>query len=102
MNTNIDEKKVREFLNAFEEVFDRDWSYTKEMLGIREETQQQKQEAAKLGFGRAVLPETTRNDAPDVGLRLEQLGGLTSLVAEIAANGKGKAPARAIESRWVS
>jgi DNA repair protein RadA/Sms len=52
-------------------------------------------EAAKLGFGRAILPDTTRNDAPDVGLRLEQLGGLTSLVAEIAAQGAVKTPARA-------
>jgi len=50
MNTQIDAKKVREFLNAFEEVFDRDWSYTKEMLGIQAETQQQKQAAAEAGL----------------------------------------------------
>jgi len=42
--------KVREFLDAFEEVFDRDWTYTKEMLGIRDETEAQKAEAAKLGL----------------------------------------------------
>ena len=42
--------KVREFLDAFEEVFDRDWSYTKEMLGIRDETPEQKAEAAKVGL----------------------------------------------------
>ncbi len=42
--------KVREFLDAFEEVFDRDWAHTKEMLGIRDETEAQKAEAAKLGL----------------------------------------------------
>ena len=42
--------RVREFLDAFEEVFDRDWAYTKEMLGIQDETPAQKAEAAKLGL----------------------------------------------------
>ena len=42
--------KVREFLDAFEDVFDRDWAHTKEMLGIRDETPAQKAEAAKLGL----------------------------------------------------
>lgn len=42
--------KVREFLDAFEEVFDRDWSYTKQMLGIKDETPAQKAEAAMLGL----------------------------------------------------
>ncbi|MFO1513688.1 MAG: hypothetical protein U1F83_12345 [Verrucomicrobiota bacterium] len=42
--------KVREFLDAFEEVFDRDWIYTKEMLGIRGETTEQKAAAAKSGL----------------------------------------------------
>jgi DNA repair protein RadA/Sms len=45
-------------------------------------------EAAKLGFGRAVLPESARGDpAGDAGLALASVGGLTSLVAEIAARG---------------
>jgi hypothetical protein len=42
--------RVREFLDAFEEVFDRDWTYTKEMLGIQDETPAQKAEAAKFGL----------------------------------------------------
>jgi hypothetical protein len=50
MSTHIDAKKVREFLSAFEEVFDKDWDYTKEKLGIRAETQQQKEAAAKAGL----------------------------------------------------
>jgi DNA repair protein RadA/Sms len=44
-------------------------------------------EAAKLGFGRAVLPESARGDGGDVGLALNSVGGLTTLVAEIAARG---------------
>ncbi|MGA7999521.1 MAG: DNA repair protein RadA, partial [Bradyrhizobium sp.] len=45
-------------------------------------------EAAKLGFGRAVLPEAARGEVGgDAGLSLNTVGGLTSLVAEIAARG---------------
>ena len=46
-------------------------------------------EAAKLGFARAVLPETARGDAGgDSGLSLTSVGSLTSLVADIAAKGR--------------
>ena len=49
-------------------------------------------EAAKLGFGRAVLPESARGDVGgDAGLVLNTVGGLTSLVADIAARGTPKA-----------
>jgi DNA repair protein RadA/Sms len=45
-------------------------------------------EAAKLGFGRAVLPESARGEVSgDAGLTLNAVGGLTTLVAEIAARG---------------
>jgi DNA repair protein RadA/Sms len=45
-------------------------------------------EAAKLGFGRAVLPESARGEVGgDAGLVLNTVGGLTSLVADIAARG---------------
>jgi len=48
-------------------------------------------EAAKLGFGRAVLPESARGEiGSDAGLSLHTVGGLTSLVAEIAARGAPK------------
>src|SRR4029453_2696111 len=47
-------------------------------------------EAPKLGFGRAILPEAARGDTQDAGLRLEQTGSLTGLVADIAARGTGK------------
>jgi DNA repair protein RadA/Sms len=49
-------------------------------------------EAAKLGFLRAVLPESARGDANgDGGLSLNTVGGLTSLVADIAARGSPRA-----------
>ncbi len=45
-------------------------------------------EAAKLGFSRAIIPETSHGEAGgDAGLSLHMVGGLTSLVAEIAARG---------------
>src|SRR6195256_6810343 len=45
-------------------------------------------EAKKLGFGRAVLPESARGEiGGDAGLILNTVGGLTSLVADIAARG---------------
>ena len=48
-------------------------------------------EAAKLGFGRAVLPESARGDAVgDAGLSLNTVSGLTSLVADIAARGSAR------------
>jgi DNA repair protein RadA/Sms len=48
-------------------------------------------EAAKLGFGRAVLPESARGEVSgDAGLALTAIGGLTTLVAEIAARGSPK------------
>src|SRR5881227_60442 len=45
-------------------------------------------EAAKLGFGRAVLPESARGEVGgDAGMVLNTVGGLTGLVADIAARG---------------
>jgi DNA repair protein RadA/Sms len=52
-------------------------------------------EAAKLGFGRAVLPESARGDGGgDAGLSLNTIGGLSSLVADIAARGTPRAAAK--------
>lgn len=44
------EKLMQEFIDAFEEVFDRDWDYTKEMLGIHGETEEQKRNSAEMGL----------------------------------------------------
>ncbi len=43
-------------------------------------------EAQKLGFGRAIAPESARNEAPD-GFALSTIGTLAELVADIARNG---------------
>ncbi len=49
-------------------------------------------EAAKLGFTRAVMPESAKGEAGDPGLQASTVGNLTHLVADIAALGKpGKA-----------
>lgn len=49
MNTTRDEV-IREFIDAFDEVFDRDWAHTKQMLGIHDETPEEKRNAAALGL----------------------------------------------------
>ncbi len=43
-------------------------------------------EALKLGFGRAIVPEAARTDSVE-GLRLSEVGNLSSLVADIASRG---------------
>ena len=50
-NSDFD-KILLEFLESFEEVFDRDWDYTKEMLGIsdEDETEEQKEALQKVGL----------------------------------------------------
>jgi DNA repair protein RadA/Sms len=51
-------------------------------------------EAAKLGFGRAILPDSARGDAGEANLLLNPVGGLSSLVADIAARGTPRAGPR--------
>ncbi|MGC1464992.1 MAG: DNA repair protein RadA [Pseudolabrys sp.] len=51
-------------------------------------------EAAKLGFARAIMPEAARGEAgTDTGIKLTDVGNLTTLVADIAS--RGSRPARA-------
>jgi DNA repair protein RadA/Sms len=47
-------------------------------------------EAAKLGFARAVVPETARAETAEPGLMVTDVGSLASLVADIAALGKAR------------
>jgi DNA repair protein RadA/Sms len=55
---------------------------------VAQSTARQK-EAAKLGFGRAILPEAARGgEAGESGLSLTTIGNLTTLVADIAARGR--------------
>jgi DNA repair protein RadA/Sms len=61
------------------------------------QTSSRLKEAAKLGFGKAFLPEAARGEPDsDAKLSLTPMGSLSSLVADIAARGVGKAqnPAR--------
>ncbi len=50
MSTQPDAATLREFLAAFEEVFDRDWGHTKSMLGIHDETEAEKKELEAQGL----------------------------------------------------
>ena len=50
-------------------------------------------EAAKLGFARAVAPDSARGEAgSDSGMALNAIGSLTDLVAGIAASGSRARP----------
>jgi DNA repair protein RadA/Sms len=51
-------------------------------------------EAQKLGFARAVLPESARGEAGDPGIALSTVDNLASLVADIAARSPGRSPAK--------
>jgi hypothetical protein len=78
--------KVREFLDAFEEVFDRDWSYTKEMLGIRGVTQEQKRASAE--FGLEIIPIIADDGTfidPKVEDEVEDWGNRARLLAAYRA-----------------
>jgi len=52
-------------------------------------------EAAKLGFARAVVPEAAR-EAADQGLKVSDVASLSSLVADIAALGRGNQAAKSV------
>ena len=49
MEGELKEKTV-EFIKAFEEVFHNDWGYTKEMLGIYDQTEEQKASDKEMGL----------------------------------------------------
>ena len=51
---SADADKIRDFIDAFEVVFDRDWIYTQEMLGIKGETNEQK--VASVDAGLETIP----------------------------------------------
>ena len=51
-------------------------------------------EAAKLGFNRAILPESARGETTEPGLKTVDVASLANLVADIAALGKERAPAK--------
>lgn len=49
MDKNIEQNLI-EFITLFEEVFDKDWKYSKEMMGIHEQTDEQKRSAQEMGL----------------------------------------------------
>lgn len=50
MSAHPEPDKVREFLDAFEEVFDKDWVHTKQQLGVQEDTKEQRRACAEAGL----------------------------------------------------
>ena len=42
--------ELQEFISLFEQVFDKDWVYSKEMMGIYKETEEQKSAAREMGL----------------------------------------------------
>jgi len=78
--------KVREFLDAFEEVFDRDWSYTKTMLGIREATDEQRRALARCGFeSTPIIADDGTFVHPKVKDEVEDWGNRARLLAAFRA-----------------
>jgi hypothetical protein len=43
-------ESVKKFIEAFEQVFDKDWDYTKDQLGIYDDTPEQKQNILDAGL----------------------------------------------------
>ena len=79
-------EKIREFLDAFEEVFDRDWSYTKQMLGIHDETEAQKHACAEAGLVTSpVIADDSTFLHPKVEDEVEDWGNRARLLAAYRA-----------------
>jgi DNA repair protein RadA/Sms len=53
-------------------------------------------EAKKLGFTKAVVPEISRGEPSEPGLAAQAVTGLSTLVADIAASGVGRAKPKAV------
>ncbi len=49
MNRDLN-NSIAKFLGLFEEVFDQDWEHSREMLGIRDETEEQKRATQEMGL----------------------------------------------------
>lgn len=88
MSTHSD--MVRDFLDAFEEVFDRDWTHTKQMLGIRDETDEQKRACAEAGLEAIpIIADHGTFVHPKVADDVEDWGSRARLLAAYRALRKG-------------
>ena len=86
MSAPVNPKVVQEFIDAFEEVFDRDWEHTKSMLGIHAETAEQKKAAAVMGL--EVIPMIAEGGTfvhPKVEDEVEDWGSRGRLLAAYRA-----------------
>ena len=74
---------IKKFLFAFEQVFDKDWKYTKEQLGVQEETQEQIQNSINSGLEPIYIisPDGTFLN-PEVDDEIEDWGYRGSLLKE--------------------
>ncbi len=92
--TNELKETINEFIITFEQVFDKDWNYTKEQLGIAEETQEQKQNTIEAGFesiffispGGTFLNPKVEDETEDWGYRgklLIEYRKLKKLISEL-------------------
>ena len=97
---------VREFVDLFEEVFDRDWIYTKEMLGIHDETPEQKIAWQEMGLeaipvisedGTFLRPRVD-DETSDWGHRGKLLKNYRKLKRLLAANASTRNPDRLSDS----
>ena len=64
------EKELAEFFRWFEEVFDRDWPYTKSMLGIRESTEEDRKKIEAI-FGECEIRYTIARDGTFLNPRID-------------------------------
>jgi hypothetical protein len=90
MNMNSKPDIVLEFLEAFEEVFDKDWDYTKQMLGISGQTEDQKLSDAELGLvAMPIVADDGTFVHPKVEDEVEDWGNRARLLAAYRALKKG-------------
>ena len=84
MKTEL-EKSIRRFLELFEEVFDNDWKYSKEMMGIYPETDEQRRQAKELGLESESIDIIAENGTfvnPNVEDETEDWGNRGALLSE--------------------
>ena len=77
---------VREFLNAFEEVFHQDWAYTKQKLDIHGQTEEQKKACAEAGLEEiAIIADDGTFVNPKVEDEMEDWGNRARLLTAYRA-----------------
>ena len=67
------QKELAEFFRWFEEVFDRDWPYTRSMLGIRDTTEEDRKKMEAV-FGECHIRYTIAPDGTFLNPRIEDPG----------------------------